>query len=124
MLRVFALILAAAPAALVPAGSVHSAAPRDPVRADLAPCPGINPNIRRPPGSNCLGIVPQQCGADRVRRYVGKPFDSSLVEIRRVVGDKSIRASGQGEPVTDDLRPSRLNIVFDRARRIVKLDCY
>lgn len=45
-------------------------------------------------------------------------------EIQRAAGDVEIRAFRDSEPVTDDLRPGRLNIVYDSAGRIVKVDCY
>lgn len=99
-----------------------SAAPQT---ADLAPCPGINPDIRRPPGSNCLGILPQACGADRVVALVGAPANAATLDsIRQRIGHDRIRIFARGEPVTDDLRPDRLNIEIGARGRIAGIDCY
>lgn len=96
-----------------------------PQTADLAPCPGINPDIRRPPGSNCLGILPQACGADRVVALVGAPANAATLDsIRQRIGHDRIRIFARGEPVTDDLRPDRLNIEIGARGRIASIDCY
>ncbi len=92
---------------------------------DLPPCPGINPSIRRPRGSNCLGIVPGACGADRVRRYLRQPATPDVRRtVRRAVGHTSIRWIKPGEAVIQDLRRDRLNMQLDRRGRIAVIDCY
>lgn len=92
---------------------------------DLPSCPGINPGIRRPPGSNCLGILPSACGADRARAYVGRIATPALrARIERVVGHDQIRWIKPGEPVIQDLRHNRLNMQLDKRGRIAIADCY
>jgi Peptidase inhibitor I78 family len=109
-----------APPTMLPAPRASKAEP-----GDLAPCPGINPDIRRPAGSNCLGIVPAACGADRVASLVGQKDSPALrQDVARRTGHDRIRWIGAGEAVTDDLRPDRLNIEFDTARRVAVTDCY
>ena len=99
--------------------------PRVRLPGDLAPCPGINPDIRRPKGSNCLGIVPAACGANRARGFVGRPASPrTRAALRAAVGHDRIRWIAPGEPVTQDLRRERLNVLLDRRGRIAGLDCY
>jgi hypothetical protein len=92
---------------------------------DLPPCPGINPDIRRTRGSNCLGILLHQCGADRLRpffeRTAGPNTRNAIV---RAVGHSRIRWIAPGQAVTQDLRPDRLNAELDGRGRIAKFDCY
>lgn len=96
--------------------------------ADLPPCPGINPDIRRPPGSNCLGITPDQCGADAAQGYVGKRGTPAVREALRQLAldpdNGNFRWIPHGTAVIEDLRPQRLNVDLDAAGRIVKIDCY
>lgn len=91
---------------------------------DLPPCPGINPDIRRPAGSNCLGIVLSECGADKAQGYVGQRGTAKLeAEIEKLAkGD--FRWIPHMTAVTDDLRPDRLNVELDEAGIITKIDCY
>jgi hypothetical protein len=114
-----------ASAGLALAASPSQAASIGASRGYLPPCPGINPDIQRPPRSNCLGILPEQCGADRVQHYVGRRLNDAVRdEIHRIAGDIVVRTYGERQPVTDDLRPDQLNVVYDAGRRIVKVDCY
>lgn len=99
--------------------------PRARAADELPTCPGINPDIRRPKGSNCLGIVPSQCGADTARRFLGQRYDEALhTRIEQAVGHARIRAVREGDAVTDDLRPDRLNVFYNRSGKITKVDCY
>jgi hypothetical protein len=93
---------------------------------DLKPCPGHNPDIRRPKGSNCLGIVPAECGADKAQVLMGQRFDpaTTLAEVERLVGHRNIRITRFDQAVTDDLQHGRLNIVYDRNNRITFIDCH
>lgn len=93
--------------------------------SDLRPCPGINPDIRRPRGSNCLGILPRQCGANRLRPFLGRVAGpKTRAAVTRTVGHNRIRWIGPDQVVTADLRPNRLNADLDRRGRIAKFDCY
>jgi Peptidase inhibitor I78 family len=92
---------------------------------DLAPCPGINTDIRRPAGSNCLGILPRQCAADTVADIVGKADSPALrADVTRRTGNTNVRWIGDGEPVIENLDPTRLNIQLDAQRRVHIVDCY
>ena len=120
MLILFAGALLGAPAS--PPSHTSPVARRP---GDLAPCPGINPDIRRPPGSNCLGIVPRQCGADRVRRFLGKPANrATRIAVERAVEHNRIRWIRPSEVVTADLRTDRLNVMLSPRGRISKVDCF
>ena len=103
-------------------------APQDREPTDLAPCPGINPDIRRPAGSNCLGILPAQCGADRAQAYVGRKGTPELrEELRALAVDKTngnFRWIPYNTPVIEDLRANRFNVELDRKGVITKVDCY
>ncbi len=92
---------------------------------DLPPCPGINPDIRRPVGSNCLGILPSECGADQLSEYIGREADTATRrEIEAVVNHNRIRWIEANQAVNDDLRYDRLNINLDSDDHIEKVDCY
>jgi len=94
-------------------------------QGDLAPCPGINPAIRRPRGSNCLGIVPGQCGADRVHGFVGRvATPATRKAIAVTAGHRRIRWIREGEAPTEELSANRLNVVLDRRGGIAIVDCY
>ncbi|GMN01595.1 I78 family peptidase inhibitor [Erythrobacter sp. MTPC3] len=95
---------------------------------DLTPCPGINPDIRRPAGSNCLGITPDRCGADAVQQYVGQQGTPELRErIAKATNSATagdLRWIPRGTPVIEDLRAHRINIELDEAGVIERIDCY
>jgi hypothetical protein len=92
---------------------------------DLPPCPGINPDIRRPRGSNSLGILPAACGADSARAFLRQPATPAVrARVRRAVGHDQIRWIRPGEAVIQDLRRERLNMQLDRRGRIAFVDCY
>jgi Peptidase inhibitor I78 family len=113
-------------AALLAAASASPSAPWPGVRqrGDLPPCPGVDPNIHRPKGSNCLGILPQQCGADRVQMYRGRRDTPALrAEIAQKAGHDRIRWYRRGQPLTADLRIDRLNVEIDRRGQLAKFDC-
>lgn len=120
MLILFAVALLGAPVSPPPSMSPVARRP-----GDLASCPGINPDIRRPPGSNCLGIVPRQCGADLVRKFLGKPANrATRVAVERAVKHERIRWIRPGEAVTQDLRTDRLNVMLSPSGWILKVDCF
>lgn len=109
-----------APATVRPTPSAPDRQP-----TDLAPCPGINPDIRRPAGSNCLGILPYQCGADAVPDIVGKTDSPALrSDVMRRTGNANVRWIGDGDAVIENLDYTRLNIELDAQRRVRHVDCY
>jgi len=122
------------PAASVPSATptvVASPAPNTfAVRADrdtgdmIAGCPHQNPE-QRPRGSNCFGIFPEQCGADRAAAYVGQSLTpEKRRDVEAIAPPGGIRFIRPAEPVTDDLRFGRLNVLLDTQGRIDKVDCY
>jgi len=94
----------------------------------LAPCPGINPDIRRPAGSNCLGITPDQCGADKAQGYIGKKGTADArAELEGLSTSKaphSFRWIPYMTPVIEDQRADRFNVELDQNGTISRIDCY
>lgn len=91
---------------------------------DLASCPGINPDIRRSAGSNCYGITPDQCGADRVRYLVGQEGTEERERYISGFAKGGFRWIPYMTAVTEDLRADRLNVELDKAGVITNIDCY
>lgn len=91
---------------------------------DLAPCPGINPDIRRPAGSNCLGITPEECGASLAQQYVGRKGTPALRKEISELAVGSFRWIPYGTAVTDDLQAGRMNVSLDEDGTIAKVDCF
>ncbi len=88
-----------------------------------ASCPAYA-DADRPSGSNCLGIKPESCGADRAYQFVGQPMGDNILAVVKGSASGGVRTFKSGEPVTDDLRPGRLNIATDQAGTILSVDCY
>lgn len=115
-------LLAAAAAALAGCGRTERQAPAP--AESLVPMPSLQPPPPAPAGPAGRSSR-DQCGAEKVARFIGEPYDERRrAEIAQIVGDVEIRAFGESDPVTDDMRPGRLNIVHDAQRRIVKVACY
>lgn len=96
---------------------VNSAADDEPM------CPGIR--IRRPKGSNCLGILPTACGADKLAALIGKPDTPEMrADTAQRIGHVNIRWIKPGQPVIENLDPERLNVGLDGQGRVAKVDCY
>jgi hypothetical protein len=100
------------------------------VRADrdlqdrIPGCAGMNPT-ERPRGSNCFGIFPEQCGADRAAAFVTQPFTADVrARIETIAPLGGIRFTRPNEAVTDDLRFGRLNVSIDERNRVEKVDCH
>jgi len=106
-----------------PAGGFAIRADRD--RGDLIPgCPRHAPK-QRPRDSNCYGIFPEQCGADRAAAHVGQPLTADRRrEIEAIAPPGGIRFVRLAEAVTDDLRFQRLNVLLDAQGRVEKVDCH
>ena len=84
-------------------------------------CPG-NPD--RPTGSNCYGIFPKSCGADRAVTFVGQPMSDRIMATVQGSALGGVRVIAPGQPPTADLRQGRLNIIVDDAGVITAVDCY
>jgi Peptidase inhibitor I78 family len=134
-----------ASAARVPQGSSTSAAPPEPapMSAQVKPLPDTFPPLpsrnlkdlvagcrhqnpeKRPRGSNCYGIFPEQCGADKAKAFVGQIASATVRErIRSITPAEQARFIMPLDAVIEDLRYGRLNVQLDRAGRIVTVDCY
>ena len=93
------------------------------VSRDLRPCPGMD--IRRPAGTNCYGILPSVCGADKAAAFIGQRADATVR--KRVIGaviSRDIRWIKPGDAVIENFSPDRLNIMLDAKGRIESADCY
>lgn len=89
----------------------------------VAGCQGMNPQ-QRPRGSNCFGIFPEQCGADKAAQHVGETMSAGLVRQMRDYAVGRLRVIRPEQAVNDDLRYSRLNVHLDADDRIKSVDCY
>jgi len=84
----------------------------------------MNPQ-HRPRGSNCFGIFPEQCGADRAAAFLGEPLTADArVRIEQIAAPGGTRFIRPGEAVIQDLRPDRLNIELDTQGEVERIDCY
>ena len=80
------------------------------------------PRDDRPPPPPPPG--PASCGADRVSRFIGAvPTPEVRAQIRDEVGDRPIRYYTEGDPITLDFNPDRLNVVLGRDGRIMYFRC-
>ena len=116
----------------------YAAGTRDPAKDEAGPlppnphrdlddlvrgCPGMNPE-QRPRGSNCLGIFPEQCGADKAAAHIGEPMTRALAARMEAMAPGGARIIRPGQAVTDDLRQGRLNVLLDEQDRVKEVDCY
>lgn len=80
---------------------------------------------RRVEGSNCFGMLPAVCGADKAASYVGIAADAKVREaVTNLVGHENIRWTSPGQAEIENLDPDRLNMLLDKRGRIAKVDCY
>ncbi|MBB3990698.1 I78 family peptidase inhibitor [Croceicoccus naphthovorans] len=86
-------------------------------------CPGWA-DADRPSGSNCYGILPERCGADRAVVYVGQAITTDIKTVLQGIAPDGIRVIGPDDAITDDLREGRLNVSTDADGVITKVDCY
>ena len=65
-----------------------------------------------------------QCGADKLDRWLNVlPTQTVKDEIAATVGDRAIRYYTQGDPITMDFSPSRLNVELGVDGRIKLFRC-
>jgi len=87
-------------------------------------CPHRNP-ARRPRGSNCFGIFPEQCGANRAALFLGQPLTPQLRSSIEAIGPPGgVRFIRPGETVIQNLSFGRLNIGLDAQGTVERADCY
>src|SRR5688572_18591277 len=64
------------------------------------------------------------CGADKLDRWLNVlPTDDVKAEIAATVGERPIRYYGQGDPITMDFSPARLNVELGADGRIKLFRC-
>ena len=64
------------------------------------------------------------CGADKLGRWLNVlPTDDVKAEIAATVGKRAIRYYGQGDPITLDFSPQRLNVELGEDGRIKLFRC-
>ena len=64
------------------------------------------------------------CGADKLGRWLNVlPTDPVKTEIAATVGDRPIRYYTQGDPITMDFSPARLNVELGKDGRIKRFRC-
>ncbi len=77
-----------------------------------------------PAGSGTSGgVVPppsDACGASKFQALVGQPLSAMDVKALPV----QPRQIGPDMAVTADYRPDRLNVEYDKAKRITRVSCY
>jgi hypothetical protein len=67
---------------------------------------------------------PASCGADRLGRFIGaEPSAEVRAQIRAEVSDRPIRYYTEGDPITMDYSPSRLNVELGSDGRIKRFRC-
>jgi hypothetical protein len=65
-----------------------------------------------------------QCGADKLARWLNLlPTQTVKDEIAATVGERPIRYYGQGDPITMDFSPARLNVELGADGRIKLFRC-
>jgi hypothetical protein len=64
------------------------------------------------------------CGADKLGRWLNSlPTADVKAEIARAVGERPVRYYTQGDPVTTDYSPARLNVELGKDGRIKLFRC-
>lgn len=86
-------------------------------------CPGWAAEDR-PEGSNCLGILPETCGADRAVGYVGQALTPRIEAVLAGLASDRLRVIGPDMAYTDDLVEGRLNVFTDGDGLIERVDCF
>ncbi|MBJ3763268.1 hypothetical protein ILP92_10970 [Maribius pontilimi] len=64
-------------------------------------------------------VAPAACGADRYQSFVGGPVAAA----QQAAGQSITRVYAQGDPVTMDLIPERINFVTDGNGTVVQIAC-
>ncbi|WP_066556894.1 I78 family peptidase inhibitor [Croceicoccus bisphenolivorans] len=108
-----------------PAGTPSPAVP-DFADAEWVPpaqCPSWA-DADRPAGSNCYGIMPESCGADRASAYVGQTMSAAIEEVLEKLAVARLRVIAPDTAYTEDLNPGRLNVFTDASGTITGVDCF
>ena len=82
----------------------------------LAACQGGMPDPATPmPAGSDLA----SCGADALQSFVGAPVGAA----QQAAGQSITRVYAEGDPVTMDFLPERLNIVTDGRGTVMRIAC-
>ncbi len=65
------------------------------------------------------GADPAGCGADRLQPYLGGPVAAA----QQAAGQSITRVYEEGDVITMDYLPARVNIVTDGAGQVVRIAC-
>jgi hypothetical protein len=120
-----AAFLTAALAACEAEGTDEPASP-DATATETAAIPDTIP---QPPDAEATRAMndeadDNQCGADKLARWLNAlPTDDVKREIAATVGERPIRYYGQGDPITMDFSPARLNAELGEDGRIKLFRC-
>jgi Peptidase inhibitor I78 family len=64
------------------------------------------------------------CKADGLQRHVGKVFSAALAEqMKKEAGAQTLRTAHENGMITMDFNSGRLNIFYNDANSIVRVDC-
>jgi len=124
-LAAIALALAASACDAPEGGEPPSAEPAASARNESAPSPTPAPPVEE-------GVTPMPtedgdangCGADKLDRWLNvMPTADVKAEIAATVGERPIRYYTQGDPITMDFSPARLNVELGEDGRIKLFRC-
>ncbi|SHI72279.1 Peptidase inhibitor I78 family protein [Palleronia salina] len=82
----------------------------------LAACQASAPSAPAPGAS---AVDPSVCGADGLQGFVGGPVGPA----QQAAGQSITRVYAQGDPVTMDMLPERINIVTDGQGTVLAITC-
>lgn len=117
-MRLILISLAAATALAACAEQTHAPAPADDIPAPVPAEPRPTP----PPGSDAPAtpVPTDDCGAAERQGWIGRPRS----DLPPAPAGANWRIFETGQPVTQDLRPERLNIEIDPdSQTVVRLSC-
>jgi len=82
------------------------------------------PEAEAPDGQNSGEADHTACGADKLERWLNAlPTDDVKASISETVGERPIRYYTQGDPITMDFSPARLNVELGEDGRIKLFRC-
>ena len=105
-------------------GGEETATPEATETAEVAAvsAPSPTPIETRAPGASEADDT--DCGADKLDRWLNVlPTDDVKAAISETVGDRPIRYYTQGDPITMDFSPARLNVELGEDGRIKLFRC-
>jgi len=86
--------------------------------------PFENVRIEAPATPQPAAAEDRECGADKLGRWLNVlPTDDVKAEIAERVGERPIRYYTQGDPITMDFSPARLNVELGEDGRIKRFRC-